>query len=80
MPEFKKPKVLKKTERIYSKDKSVVMEVSQLEYDVDGNLYPKCNLRVWNQDSEGFPMSRPKTINFPIELQEKVAKALLSLK
>lgn len=80
MPDFKKPKVLKKGERIVSKDNVVVIQVKHLEYDVDGKQYPKCNISIWNQDADGFPMSRPKTLNVPIDMAEDLSRALLSLK
>lgn len=80
MPEFKKPKVLKKGDRILSEDGTTVIQIQDLEYDVDNKKYPKTNISIWNQDSDGFPLARPKTLNIPIEMKEKVARAILSLK
>lgn len=80
MPEFKKPVVLKKAERIYNKDESIVVQVQHIEYEVDGNKYPKLNFAIWRQDTDGFPSEKPKTLNLPIEMQEQLVKSLLSLK
>lgn len=79
MPEFKKPKILKKADRIVSAEKTTCVDVSHLEYEFDGKLYPKLHISVFKQDSEGFPSARPKTINLPIELGTEISKAILSL-
>lgn len=80
MPDFKKPEVLKQAARIYSKDKKTAMQVKHIEYNVDGNKYPKLNISIWRQDSDGFPSERPKTLNLPIEMQELLVRSLQSLK
>lgn len=82
MPEakFEKPTELKKADKIVSESGNVVVEVKHMQYNVDGKAYPKLHIRTWNQDKEGFPLERPKSLNLPIELQEQLAKAILSLK
>ena len=80
MPKFTKPKIIKKADKIFSEDKRVVVEVTHLVYRMDdGKEYPKINLRTWNQDSEGFPTEKPKQLNLPVVLGDKIAQAILSL-
>lgn len=79
MPEFEKPNVLKDSGKIVSKDKTNVLQVQHLEYVVDGKKYPKLNIRIYSQDSEGFPQARPKTLNLPIEISKELAEAILKL-
>ena len=79
MPEFEKPNVLKDSGKILSRDKSIVLQVQHLEYVVDGKKYPKLNFRIYKQDVEGFPQSRPKTLNLPIEMSKELAEAVLEL-
>lgn len=79
MPEFKKPKVLKDSGRIVSEDKRTVLQVQHLEYEVDGNKYPKLNISVHKQDDEGFPQARPKFLNLPIPMSKIIAETILKL-
>lgn len=79
MPDYEKPKVLKKAEKVVSEDNQTVIEVTHTEYSVDGKKYPKLRIETWKQDDEGFPRARPKGVNLPIELQSAVAHAILSL-
>lgn len=78
MPEFKKPKLLKKANRIVGKNGNV-LEVSHLEYDVDDKKYPKLHISIHRQDEDGFPQGRPKSLNLPIDMTPQLIKALQNL-
>jgi len=80
MSEFKKPLVLKSSGKVLSEEKTSVLQVKHIEYEVDGNKYPKLNISIYKQDDEGFPQARPKSINLPIEMSDLLAKAVLDLK
>lgn len=79
MPEFKKPTILKDSGKLVSEDKRHVLQVKHIEYNVEGNKYPKLNISIYDQDDEGFPMARPKTLNLPIEFSTTLAEAIQTL-
>lgn len=79
MPEFKKPEVLKDSGKLISEDKSFVVQIKHLQYDVDGKLYPKLNISCYRQDRDGFPTERPKSLNLPIEMSKVFSEVLLKL-
>lgn len=78
MPEFEKPKVLKKANRVKD-EKGNCIECSHVEYSIDGNKYPKLQISVFKVDEEGFPLARKKSVNLPISQTGDLIKVLTSL-
>lgn len=78
MPGFTKPTVLQESERIIS-DKGDVLQVLVLEYEVEGKKYPKLQIKIYKQDTDGFPTGRPKTVNIPVNMRKDLIACLNSL-
>lgn len=80
MTNFKEPTILKKAKRLVSSNGLNVVEISQIQYNIDDNKYPKLRIMTWKQNRDEFPTTQPKIVNLPIDLQEDIARAILSFK